>query len=71
MYTRLIPSEEVGAVSAWQFGIVGDPVLARAVEPEPEPGPPPEPDHLHLHDPEHAHPVHEVRDVPARAWGLR
>jgi zinc transport system ATP-binding protein len=34
-------------------------------------GPPPEPDHLHLHDPEHAHPVHEVRDTTARAWGLR
>jgi zinc transport system ATP-binding protein len=34
-------------------------------------GPPPEPDHLHLHDPEHAHPVHEVRDTTAPAWGLR
>ena len=34
-------------------------------------GPPPEPDHLHLHDPEHAHPVHEVRDSTAPAWGLR
>jgi zinc transport system ATP-binding protein len=34
-------------------------------------GPPPEPDHLHLHDPEHAHPVHEARDAPAPAWGLR
>jgi flagellar assembly protein FliH len=48
MYTRFIPSEEVGAVSAWQFGIVGDPVLARAVEPEPEPGPPPEPEEARL-----------------------
>jgi zinc transport system ATP-binding protein len=34
-------------------------------------GAPPEPDHLHLHDPEHAHPVHEVRDTTAPAWGLR
>jgi zinc transport system ATP-binding protein len=34
-------------------------------------GAPPEPDHLHLHDPEHAHPVHEVRDSTAPAWGLR
>ena len=34
-------------------------------------GAPPEPDHLHLHDPEHAHPVHDVRDTTAPAWGLR
>jgi zinc transport system ATP-binding protein len=34
-------------------------------------GPPPEPDHLHVHDPEHAHPVHDVRDSTSAAWGLR
>ena len=34
-------------------------------------GPPPEPDHLHLHDPEHVHPVHEVRPTTSPAWGLR
>jgi zinc transport system ATP-binding protein len=34
-------------------------------------GPPPEPDHLHVHDPEHAHPVHDVRDTTSAAWGLR
>ena len=34
-------------------------------------GPPPAPDHLHLHDPEHAHPVHDVRDSTSPAWGLR
>ena len=34
-------------------------------------GAPPEPDHLHVHDPEHAHPVHEVGESTAAAWGLR
>jgi zinc transport system ATP-binding protein len=34
-------------------------------------GPPPEPDHLHVHDPEHAHPVHDIRDSSSPAWGLR
>ena len=34
-------------------------------------GPPPALDHLHVHDPEHAHPVHEVRDTTSPAWGLR
>ena len=34
-------------------------------------GAPPAPDHLHVHDPEHAHPVHDVRDTSSAAWGLR
>ena len=34
-------------------------------------GAPPAPDHLHVHDPEHAHPVHDVRDSSSPAWGLR
>jgi zinc transport system ATP-binding protein len=34
-------------------------------------GAPPEPDHLHLHDPEHVHPVHDVRPTTSAAWGLR
>ena len=34
-------------------------------------GAPPEPHHLHVHDPEHAHPVHEVRETSSPAWGLR
>ena len=34
-------------------------------------GAPPEPDHLHVHDPEHAHPVHDVRESSSSAWGLR
>jgi zinc transport system ATP-binding protein len=33
-------------------------------------GPPPAADHLHLHDPEHAHPVHEVR-AARTGFGLR
>lgn len=42
-FARFIPSEEVGTVSQWQFGLVGDPLLAAPVpelaaelEPEPE-----------------------------------
>ena len=34
-------------------------------------GAPPAADHLHLHDPEHAHPVHDVRETTSSAWGLR
>ncbi len=49
MYTRFIPHEEIEAVSAWQFGMLGDPALP--VEPEPpppDPGPPPEPEEVRL-----------------------
>ncbi len=42
MYSRFIPSEEVEAVSAWKFGMIGEPALAAPVEPEAEPEPPPE-----------------------------
>ncbi|APW36645.1 hypothetical protein RD110_05055 [Rhodoferax koreense] len=42
-FARFIPSEEVGTVSQWQFGLVGDPLRAASVpeltadiEPEPE-----------------------------------
>ena len=48
MYTRFIPSEEVGAVSAWQFGLVGDPVPPREVVAEPEPELLPEPEEVRL-----------------------
>ena len=49
MYTRFIPHEEIGAVAAWQFGLLGDPVLPLEPEPPPpDPGPPPEPEEVRL-----------------------
>lgn len=47
MYSRFIPSEEVGEVSAWTFGRFGEPerpelpVAAPVVQAEPEPAPEP------------------------------
>ena len=52
MYTRFIPSEEVGAVAAWKFGRIGEPELLDLPPPEPEvelePEPPPEAEEVRL-----------------------
>ncbi|KQP13784.1 flagellar assembly protein FliH [Pseudorhodoferax sp. Leaf267] len=54
MYTRFIPSEEVGAVAAWQFGRFGEPALPElpladgAQAGDAEPVPPPEPEEARL-----------------------
>ncbi len=52
MYTRFIPSEEVGAFAAWKFGRIGEPAQAELPPPEPEialePEPPPEPEEVRL-----------------------
>ena len=52
MYTRFIPSEEVGAFAAWKFGRIGEPAQADLPPPEPElalePEPPPEPEEVRL-----------------------
>jgi len=48
MYTRFIPREEIEAVAAWKFGIVGAPALPAQPEAEPDPGPPPEPEEARL-----------------------
>lgn len=52
MYTRFIPSEEVGAVAAWQFGRFGEPEQVDLPLPEPEvelePVPLPEPEEVRL-----------------------
>jgi flagellar assembly protein FliH len=55
MYSRFIPSEEVGEFAAWKFGRIGEPDVpelpaANAAEPmlEVDPGPAPEPEEVKL-----------------------